>query len=285
MIMTSRIIILGSNGQLGTELSSLMPNASAFGHSGPGKKINVENTDELNMIFKSIHPDVVINSAAFTDVDACETDRSRAYAINAESVRNIVSICRKYKSKLYQISTDYVFDGKSGDYKESATLNPINYYGFSKSIGDAFALSYENSLIIRTSGIYGHSRNFPMFTYESLRANKQVNVIRGFYSPIHARSLASAIVDLIKQYEDLTGIINIAGEKISRLQFARKIAEKFSLSTDLIREVESLSGFKAARPFDSSLDISYAKSILKTDFHSMEHNLEFLEETLIEEKK
>jgi dTDP-4-dehydrorhamnose reductase len=92
-------------------------------------------------------------------------------------------------------------------------------------------------------------------------------------------------VDLIKQYEDLTGIINIAGEKISRLQFARKIAEKFSLSTDLIREVESLSGFKAARPFDSSLDISYAKSILKTDFYSMEHNLEFLEETLIEEKK
>ena len=285
MIMMPRIIILGANGQLGRELSSLIPSASVFGHSGLGKKINIENRDELNMVFRLIHPDVVINSAAFTNVDACEIDKNRAYEINAESVRNIVSICRNYKSKLYQISTDYVFDGDTGNYKESAIPNPINYYGFSKSIGDAFALSYENSLIIRTSGVYGHSMNFPTFTYESLLAEKHVNIIRGFYSPIHARSLASAVVELIEQYKDLTGIINIAGERVSRLQFAKKIAEKFGLNTDLISEVKSLSGLKAARPYDSSLDISYAKSILNTDFYSIDNNLKFFEESLIDEKK
>lgn len=279
------IIILGAGGQLGRELVSLIPNASTFGHSGSGNKVNIENTGELGTIFGSIRPDVVINAAAITDVDACETDKVRAYAVNAESVRNIMWLCQKYKSKLYHISTDYVFDGKSGNYKESAIPDPINYYGFSKSIGDAFSLSYENSLIIRTSGVYGHSRNFPMFTYQSLPVGKRVKVIRGFYSPIHARSLASAIVELIRQHDDLTGIMNIAGEKISRLMLAQRIAEKFHLNTDLIEEVESLSGFKANRPFDSSLDISYAKSILKTDFYSVDRNIELFKDSLMEEKK
>lgn len=285
MKIVTGLIILGADGQVGTELNSLIPGAYAFGHSGSGNKVNIEKAGELDLVFGNIGPDAVVNAAAITDVDACETNKNRAYAINAESVRTIVRLCRKYRSKLYHISTDYVFDGYSGNYKESAIPDPINYYGFSKSIGDAFALSYDNSLIIRTSGVYGYARNFPLFTYQSLQAGTQLNVIKGFYSPIHARSLATAMVEIIEQHADLTGIVNIAGEKVSRLQFAKRIAEKFSLNPDLILEVESLSRFRADRPFDSSLDISYAKSILKTDFYSIDHNLEFFKNSMMRRKK
>ncbi len=285
MKLLQETIIFGANGQLGRELASLMPDAFAFGHSAPGKTVDIESMKELEPIFESVHPDVVINAAAITDVDSCEIDKDRAYAINATSVLNITQLCRRYDAKLYHISTDYVFDGNTGGYKEYSTPNPINYYGFSKAMGDAFALSYENSSVIRTSGVYGRSRNFPFFTYQSLASGKSINVIKGFYSPIHAKSLAMAIVELMRYHKNLSGIINIAGEKISRVHLAQKIAELFNYNTNLICEVDRITQFKASRPFDSSLDISYARGILKTDFYSTDHNLEIFKKSLLGEKK
>ena len=278
-------MIFGAGGQLGREISTMMPDAIAFVHSGTARALHVEIISELDHAFRSIQPDIVINASAITDVDACETDKSRAYAVNANAVLDMATLCRKHGSRLYHISTDYVFSGREGNYSESAIPDPINYYGFSKSMGDAFALSHENSLIIRTSGVYGYSKNFPIFVYQSLAAGKQIKVIRGFYSPIHARSLATAIADLIRNQEDLTGIINIAGERVSRMHLARSIARKFDLDINLISEVDEIAGFKAARPFDSSLDISYAKSILRTDFYSLDHNLNLFGYSMTGEKK
>ena len=278
-------MIFGAGGQLGRELSRIMPDAAAFVHSGPGHILHVDNAGELDDAFRSIQPDIVINASAMTDVDGCETDKNRAYAVNARAVLDIATLCRKHGSIFYHISTDYVFSGREGNYSESSIPDPINYYGFSKSMGDAFALSCENSLVIRTSGVYGYSRNFPMFVYQSLAAGKRVSVIKGFYSPIHARSLATAIADIAGNHEDLTGTINIAGERMSRMQLAQSIAGKFHLDSGLISEVDGIAGLRAARPFDSSLDISYAKSILKSDFYSLDHNLDLFGISMTGEKK
>ncbi|MEM0135390.1 MAG: NAD(P)-dependent oxidoreductase [Thermoplasmatales archaeon] len=278
-------IIFGAGGQLGRELRKIMPDAIGFAHSGSDHAFDIQNLRELENAFTSNQPDVVINTSAMTDVDKCETDKSLAYSVNTLSVLNIARLCRKYGSRLYHISTDYVFNGVEGNYKECAVPDPINYYGFSKAMGDAFAYSYENSTIVRTSGIYGYKMNFPKFVYESLKAGKTVNAVKGYYSPIHAGALAHAIAELVEYHEDVKGIINVAGVRISRMQLAHQIAIKFGLDAELISEIESFSGLKARRPYDSSLDISYSKGILKTDFFTLEHNMELLERSIVRENE
>ncbi|MEM3844677.1 MAG: sugar nucleotide-binding protein, partial [Candidatus Parvarchaeota archaeon] len=144
-------------------------------------------------------------------------------------------------------------------------------YGMSKLIGDTFALSCDNSLVIRTSGVFGSSKNFPRYVVEKLRRNESVTAVKSFYSPIFSGLLAKAINEIV--FSELKGILNIAGERISRKDFALKIADKFGLRKELINENESVAKFVARRPFDSSLDISLGKKILHFDFFSTDANI------------
>jgi len=139
-------------------------------------------------------------------------------------------------------------------------------------LGDIYALSYDDSLVIRTSGIF-RNKGFPIYVYKTLKENKEVNAFRGYYSPISARKLAEAINEII-QYRK-TGIINIAGERISRYELALKIKEKFNLN-GIIKEVDNVKSWVAKRPFDSSLDISRAKKLLSVDFYSLDENLNYM---------
>ncbi|SAI84431.1 NAD(P)-dependent oxidoreductase [Saccharolobus solfataricus] len=91
-----------------------------------------------------------------TDVDKCEVEREKAYKINAEAVKHMVRASRVVEAYFIHVSTDYVFDGTKGNYKEDDLPNPINYYGLTKLLGETFALSYDDSLVIRTSGVFRH---------------------------------------------------------------------------------------------------------------------------------
>ena len=270
--MTS-LIIFGGSGQLGKSLSSLFPEAISYSHSSDNRKADITNFKQLKEIFESETPEIVINASAFTNVDACELEKERAFAVNSMGVMNIASLCREYSSKFIHFSTDYVFSGNKGQYSEDSVPDPINYYGFSKSIGDAYALSLPSSLVIRTSGVYGYGKNFPRFVYDSLNAGKKVNVIEGYYSPITSDLLARSVRYLIDHNLNISGILNIAGERISRVDLARTIARTFDLNPDLIVETEKLSNMKALRPYHSSLDISKAKRIIDFDFYSIATNM------------
>lgn len=278
-----RVLILGAGGQLGMELAKVFPDALLLSHSTGVHVVNAEDFHALESIFQSFSPEIVINASAKTNVDGCETNKNEAFEANALAVKNIVTLCRKHSAMLYHISTDYVFDGITGNYTESSLQNPINYYGFSKAIGDAYASCYDHSLIIRTSGVYGHSNNFPKFVHDSLHAGKEVRVIHSYYSPIHARSLAEAINYIIGKHQDLAGTINIAGEKISRVKLAFAIARKFGFDDSLIREVVTLPGMIAKRPFDSSLNLELSKQLIKENFYSTDRNLQYLQKS--EEKE
>ncbi|MFP3132255.1 MAG: NAD(P)-dependent oxidoreductase, partial [Candidatus Nanopusillus sp.] len=105
------------------------------------------------------------------------------------------------------------------------------------------------------------------------KENKEVNAFKGYYSPISARKLAEAINEII-QYKK-TGIINIAGERISRYELALKIKEKYNLDV-IVKEVDNIKSWIAKRPFDSSLDISKAKKLLSIDFYSLDENLNYM---------
>ena len=244
-----------------------------YGHSLGDKKADITDIGQLKVIFESVKPEIVFNATAFTNVDACESEKERAFAVNSIGVRNITTLCREYYSKLIHFSTDYVFSGDKGLYSEDSIPNPINYYGFSKAVGDAYALSLQSSLIIRTSGVYGYGKNFPRFVYDSLSAGKLVSVIEGYYSPITSDLLARSVRYLIDRNQDISGILNIAGERISRIDLAKTIAKTFDLDSQLIVKTRKLSNMVAIRPYDSSLDISRAKKIIDIDFYSEEANM------------
>lgn len=271
-----RLLILGASGQLGSELSSLFPDAIKTYSSSEvpgGVKLDVTDFPLLEDFILKVRPDIIINAVAFTDVDRCERDKERAFKVNAEAVRHIVRVSRVVEAYLVHVSTDYVFDGERGNYREYDVPNPINYYGLSKLVGEGYALSYDDSLVVRTSGVFKH-KGFPVFVYKALKEGKEVHAFKGYYSPISAKLLANAIKELIEMRR--TGIINVAGERVSRYELALKIAEMYGLDKSKVREVDEVKGWVAKRPLDSSLDISKAKGLLSMDFYSLEENLKYM---------
>lgn len=275
------LIIFGASGQLGKSLSAIFPEAVPYSHSLGERKADITDFVQLKEIFESEKPEIVINASAFTNVDECESVKERAFIVNSLGVRNIAMLCGKYSTKFINFSTDYVFSGKKGLYSEESIPNPINYYGFSKAIGDAFALSLQSSLVIRTSGVYGYGKNFPRFVHDNLKARKVVHVIEGYYSPITSDLLARSVRYLVDRNPDISGVLNIAGERISRIDLAKTIARTFDLDSQLIVKAQKLPIMKAIRPYDSSLNISKAKKIIDFDFYSENANMQSFETMII----
>ena len=266
------VLILGAGGQLGSELIKLFPDA-VYTHNRMGSEnyLSLRDFTSLSRKIREVSPDAVINAAAYTNVDGCERDRETAYMVNGDAVRIIAEEARKAGAYLVQVSTDYVFDGESGNYTEDSFPSPVNYYGLSKLVGDVNARAYDNSLIVRTSGVYGHKNNFPRFVYESLIKKQEIRVMEGYYSPIHASLLAKSIKMLLQKKRK--GVLNVSGDRLSRMELALAIAQEFSLGPSTIKGVTNIEGMVARRPYDSSLDITAAKRILEFDFHSLRNNL------------
>lgn len=287
VVIMTKILIIGGSGQLGNGLIKTYSKSERedgeekkrkkviFTYfSTPmegGIKLDLMDFTRVEDLILKLEPDVVINSSAYTDVDGCEVNKELAYKINAEAVKHIVRASRVIGSYLIHVSTDYVFDGEKGLYKEEDLPSPINYYGLTKLIGEAYVLSYDDSLLVRTSGVFGYKNNFPYYAKKSLEEGKEVYAWKDYYySPIHADLLAEAISRLEEIRK--TGIIHVSGERVSRYELALKIAEKLKVDRNMVKPSYP-QNVKAKRPKDSSLDSSKAQSILGFDFYSLEANL------------
>lgn len=267
----SNILVIGGEGQVGRELVNISGDIVYSSHRKElPEYLPIEDQDAVLRYTSECSPDVIINVAAATNVDRCEAEHAMAYNTNGIGVRNIVNAARRLNAKLIHISTDYIFDGIKGNYSESDYPNPINYYGFSKLVGEIFAQSYHDSLIVRTSGVFGNMRNFPYYVVHNLKKREKMNIIEGYYSPIHARNLAWTILKL--SHTNVKGILNIAGERISRMGFARQVANIFDLDESLLVEVRKFESMRAKRPYDTSLDLTKSKRLLDFDFYSVESN-------------
>ena len=272
-----KIIIFGAGGQLGSELMQMIPDALNVYHNTNEKGIALDVSDYIKIedLILKCRPEVIINATALTNVDACETEKQRAVSINAEAVRHIARAASVAKSYLVHVSTDYVFDGKTGMYKENSEPNPINYYGLTKLLGDWAALSYDDSLVIRTSGVFGFKNNYPKFVMNQLKSGKEVRAVKSFYSPIHAKLLAEAVVELTQMRR--TGVINVAGPRISRYNLAVEIAERLNVPINGISELDQNEmTWTAQRPYDSSLDSSLSKKLLQDRYSDLDENLNLL---------
>jgi dTDP-4-dehydrorhamnose reductase len=196
------ILISGKNGQLGKELQNISASNDTIQFVFLDKEeLNIADEDAIINAFRKHSPSFFINCAAYTAVDKAESDQERAYLVNAEAVGNIAKACHQFKTRLIHVSTDYVFDGK-GDrpYTENDVTNPINYYGYTKWLGEQLALNDNpDTIIIRTSWVYStYGNNFVKTMLRLMQERKEINVVNDqFGSPTHARDLAEAIMQIV----------------------------------------------------------------------------------------
>ena len=279
-------MVTGSSGLLGRRLVSLLRRdyevvgIDMYVPEGQ-KDLAVDITQKertLEAIVDSA-PSVVVHSAAETDVDRCETERDLARRINVEGTANIADACVRAGAKLILVSTDYVFDGNKGNYAETDEPNPISFYGLTKLEAERIAASTSpDSLIVRTSVLYGWhptKLNFATWVLKGLRERQILKVVNDHInSPTLADNLADAIRKATKYNSQ--GILHIAGsERISRFDFARRIARQFDLGESLLVPVEMKDlDWIAKRPRDSSLNVGKAEKELDIELFGVDRGLE-----------
>ncbi len=202
------IAVSGKNGQLGYELEQIAVNyREAFDFIFTGRQVLDLNVPESIPAFFDLHqPQYFINCAAYTAVDKAETEKEMAFQINAASVGVIAEQCKKYGCKLITISTDYVFNGNgTKPYPTDAPCEPVNYYGYSKWIGEKLALEKnEETIIIRTSWVYSvHGNNFVKTMLRLMKDRTELNVVGDQVgSPTYAADLAGAILQMISSIQN-----------------------------------------------------------------------------------
>ena len=263
-----RVLITGASGLLGSKLVKalsggyeVIPTHNTHPIHPDSVRMDIVDGKEVARVLSAVKPELVVHAAAETNVDKCETNRELAWSVNAEGTRNISSTCRKIGAKLVYVSTDYVFDGEKGLYSEEDETNPVNYYGVTKLDGERFVRELcEDFVIARTSVLYGwhpNRLNFATWVIDSLESGVSINVAEDHYnSPTLVDNLAEAILRIARK--DAAGVYHVAGsERISRYDFAMRIAEIFGLNRSLIMPVKmkDLKVWVAKRPKDSSLSV------------------------------
>ena len=269
-----KLLITGASGLYGSKLAqmALSKNYEVYSSDiqslsvyGNFVKLDISGKEQVDEAFKTIKPDVVVHAATLTDVDKCELNKELAWKVNVEGTKNIVEAAKTAGSFLIYISTDYVFGGETGNYKETDTPNPINYYGVTKLKAEEIVKTQKEYFIARPSVIYGSTPaagkvNFALWLIETLRKDERVKIITDQWNtPTLNTSLAEMTLEVIAC--KLTGIYHLCGAtRISRFEFAEQIADVFSLDKSLIDKVlSSQFTWPAKRPMDSSLDTSKAQ--------------------------
>ena len=270
-----KILITGSNGLLGQSLRLLLSKQYEIiatglnsdrlkNHNHKYTSLDVSVQKDCENILVKFMPDIVINTAAITDVDYCELNKKKCLEINALSINNFLSYCKKYNKKFIHLSTDFLFDGKLGPYYENAEYKPINYYGFSKMKAENLIIKsrLQNFSIIRTCLVYGEkfdSNNIFMWVKKKLEKGEVLNIVDDQYrTPSLFSDLSQAIFEIIKL--DLKGIYNISGgEYLSIFDFVCKIVSIFDYDKSLVKRCKSNKiNQKAKRPKKSGLLICKA---------------------------
>ncbi len=267
----------GTSGLLRTKLTQCALQSghavtSAYSRHRPsyGEPIRLDATNEAEVqgVILLIKPDVVFNTASVTDVDLCEEQPELAMRVNGQAVGIIARACNKGGSFLIHVSTDYVFNGERGRYREDDETGPINVYGRSKLFGETELIrNASNYLMTRTSVLYGwgrpHRENFATWLVTKLLAGEPVAVVTDqFASPTFNTNLAKMLLEAAERR--LTGVIHLAGATpIGRYEFALRLSQICGLNDGLLTPTHSVPiRWKAKRPRDSSLDVAKAAQML-----------------------
>jgi dTDP-4-dehydrorhamnose reductase len=243
-------------------------------------RLDVLNEESIINCIEKLKPNFIINCSANVNIDLLEKNPDIAFSINAEGVKNIAKVSKKYNIRLIHISTDNVFDGKKGSYTEKDITNPINVYGKSKLLGEKFVKeNLDNYVIVRTN-IFGIDVNNRDFISNIVKNLKNQIPMTGFddiiYTPLEVSNLSELISEIT--VTDYCGIIHLSSNtSISKFQFILEVADVFNLDKNLIKKGTSEDvQFIAKRPKNISLSNNKASNFLKTPIIPLKDSLEKL---------
>ena len=269
MVMRQKILVTGSNGQLGKELKKIETSFPQFDFTFLSREdLPIHHFEMVRSYFNVYHPQYLINCAAYTAVDRAESEKDLAFQINGEAVGVLAAICKEHHTKFIHISTDYVFDGTaSTPYKEDSPTSPQSVYGASKLEGEKQALQFNpDSIIIRTSWVYSEfGRNFVKTMLKLLSEKEEISLVNDQVgSPTYAADLAEVILQIIAsqnlsagRHGWQSGIYNYSNEGIiSWYDFAEQIKELSGSSCKVNPIPTSDYPTAAKRPAYSVLDNS-----------------------------
>lgn len=250
-----KILITGSNGMLGHDLENVLKDKHELILT-TSKTLDITDKDKTMEIIKENNPDIVINSAAYTDVDGCETNQDLAYAVNGQGVENLALACREIDCPLVHVSTDYVFDGTARDpIPEDGEIGPISVYGKSKLMGEqAIQEILDKYFIVRTAWLYGiNGKNFPKTMLELAENHPEITVVYDEVgTPTYTPDLAYGISQLIET--DFYGIYHLTNSgSCSWCEFARYIFEIAERDVNVVPVTASEFSRPAPRPSYSVL--------------------------------
>lgn len=274
-----KILVIGSNGQLGSEIKTLVSLYSMFEFVFADRSdFSLENEKEMIAFFDKKAADYIINCAAYTAVDKAETEIELSNLINNKAVGTIAKWCFENNCKLIHISTDYVFDGTSSvPLKEDDPTNPQSQYGKSKLLGEVSCMKNNpSSIIIRTSWVYSEfGNNFVKTMLRLMDERDSINVVNDqIGSPTYAKDLAEAILKIIESEDWHSGIYNFSNEgEISWYEFALAIKEISRISCD-VKGIPSIEyPTPAKRPAYSLLDKTKINEIYKIEILDYRYSL------------
>lgn len=257
------ILVVGANGMLGQDLMGLL------GERGRGVDLpDIDITDMVSVqqVLTTLRPKVVINCAAYTDVDGCESNTETAMQVNGEGVAFLALVTREIGAKLVQVSTDYVFDGSKGSpYREDDLQQPLNIYGESKLAGELNVDINPDNLLVRTQWLYGlHGKNFVETMLKLGQEKSELTVVDDqIGSPTWTMDLARGIIALIDK--DCRGTYHCANSgHTSWNGFAKAIFDEAGLPVQVLPMTTEQLNRPARRPLYSTLDCS--KLVADTGF-------------------
>jgi dTDP-4-dehydrorhamnose reductase len=263
--MDSPIIILGAAGMLGQDLKSLLEREGRSFQAFSKTELDITSLADLDSVFHNTRPKFVINCAAFTNVDACETEVQKAFLINSIGATNVAIAAKRANAHLVHISTDYVFDGTKGTpYSEDDKINPLGIYGKSKAQGELNIIETGCRFsIIRTQWLFGvHGKNFVETMLDLMEKQTRLTIVHDQVgSPTYTGDLATALLRVIDL--GLEGIFHVTNSGVaSWWSFAKAIAEKKAVTEVQIDPIPSCELKRPApRPLYSVLDNTKFKQL------------------------
>ena len=291
-----KLLVIGASGLLGSKIVVRAGDEyDVIGTCNPevdGKEfwrleaLDIGSKEEVDRLFVDVKPDVVILTAAMTNVDGCETNPTLANRINASGPSLVARACRAAGSRLVHVSTDYVFDGmKERKYTEADTPRPISEYGKSKLAGERAVLNAMPAAIVaRPAVIYGWNpieskENFVTWVLKKLRRGEKATLFEDqVISPTFADDLARTLIDLSET--EASGVWHVSGpDCLDRPTCGRMIARTFELDESLVIPVPSSTvRLPAKRPRNSCLDVSRAEKLLNREMVSFSAGLQMMRE-------
>jgi dTDP-4-dehydrorhamnose reductase len=250
-----RVLVTGANGQLGQELAELLPERGYEVRALSRRELDIADPASVDRAVEDHSPELLINAAAYTNVDGSETETGTAYAVNALGPRNLAQACERRGCELLHVSTNYVFDGESDRPYEPFDLpNPISAYGRTKLAGEEYVKHLSSRwYLVRTAGVYGRGHNFVRTMLQVARERDVLKIKDDeFISPTYARDLAEGIAEVVET--GLYGLYHLTNSgSCSWYEFAEEIFSLSGTEIEVLPIPTSEYPLPAARPANGVL--------------------------------